>query len=289
MIIFTVKERQEVLIEQFGRYVRSVKSPGLHAMMPWQKVAARVSTEIFQIGDDLKTKTKDDIFVEMPLKMQLQVVDSKKFHYETNAPIEQVKARVAATVKQLTSHMDFAEIFQTREALSEQAREKVGKEVEDIYGVKLVDVIVDQPQASQDIQNRYNAVKASDMDRQAQRNAAEAEKVTSIMRAEADKQGRILRGQGAAGERGAILEGYADQFNEIVKKGLPPEMAQEIIKIAMINDTIRDAASKGNLIITTTNANDMLSQIQTLGKTIKPANDLGATPAHKDQGPKFGG
>ena len=110
------------------------------------------------------------------------------------------------------------------------------------------------------------------MDRESARNNAEAQKVTTITEAEADKQARILRGQGAAGERAAILEGYADQFNALASKGVSPEQTTRLIEIAMISDTIRDAASKGNLIITTTNVNDALAQFSAVGKQIgKPA------------------
>ena len=77
--------------------------------------------------------------------MHWQVRDSKKFHYASENPIDQMKIRINATVKQLASGMDFIELYQTREALSTQAVDKVGKELQDLYGIKLMDVIVDQP------------------------------------------------------------------------------------------------------------------------------------------------
>lgn len=288
-LFFTVKEKQEVIIQQFGRYVKTVKEPGLHFMSPLQSIARHVPMGVFQDGDKLTTKTKDDVFVEIPIKMHLQIIDSKKFHYDSSSdPIEQAKVRVAATVKQIASQMDFAELFETREALRESAKAKVGKEIEELYGIRIVDVIVDQPVAADDLVRRYTNVKSSSMDRESTRNNAEAQKAATITNAEADKAARILRGQGAAGERAAILEGYADQFNSLATKGISPEQAQRMIEIAMISDTIRDAASKGNLIITTTNTNDALAQFgavsKAIGKPALPSNDDGegrAMPAVK--------
>jgi hypothetical protein len=68
-------------------------------------------------------------------------------------------------------------------------------------------------------------------------------------------------------------------------------MAHQTILMAMANDTTRDAAQKGNIILSTNNTSDILSQIQALGKQLtkpKPANDLGpeqggskAAPGHR--------
>ena len=83
---------------------------------------------------------------------------------------------------------------------------------------------------------------------------------------------------------------YAEQFNNLAKKGMSPDMAHEVITLAMALDTTRDAAEKGNVIISTTNPNELVSQLQGLGKTLtKPA---GAQPANdttpKTQVPKLG-
>ena len=280
--IYTVGEKEELIIESFGKYVKTITAAGLKVKLPWpfQTIAKRVSTEIYQSRDDLRTKTKDDIFVTIPIKMHLQVFDSKKYHYNSNNPDEQVQSRITAAMKQLTSKMDFAELYQARELLSEQVREKVGKEIEDLYGVKIVDVIVDEPQAPAEIQTAYNNVKASEREATAKLNNAEAEKKSAILRAEGRKEELRLDGEGVAEQRSAIFKNYAEQFNKLNAQGLTEEMAQQTILLAMANDTLRDAAKNGNVIITTSNSSDILSQIQALGKTLakplaKPANDGG--------------
>jgi regulator of protease activity HflC (stomatin/prohibitin superfamily) len=294
-MIMNVKEKQEVLIESFGKYVKTIKSPGLRFKLPWpfQRVAEKVPTALMEFKEDLATKTKDNIFVTVPIKMHLQVEDSKKFHYESNDPLKQVMSRVAATVKQETSNMDFAELYQSRQTISNKVRENVGKEVEDLYGMKLIDVIVDEPHAPQDLQQKYNNVKGSEMERQTMLNMAEAEKKRMILEAEGRKEAQRLDGEGIAAQRSAIFENYAQQFNKLAKEGLTEEMAHQIITLAMQNDTIRDAAKGGNVIITSGDANDVLAKMKALGKSLthtptKPANDdPTATPAaHKP--PKLG-
>jgi regulator of protease activity HflC (stomatin/prohibitin superfamily) len=295
-MIMNVKEKQEVIIESFGKYVKTVKDAGLKFKAPWPfaKVAERVSTALYEMKEDLQTKTKDDIFVTLPIKMHLQVEDTKKFHYESNDPMKQVMSRVAATVKQLTSQMDFAELYQARQTISDKVRENVGKEIEALYGVKLVDVIVDEPHAPAEIQASYNNVKASERNMLATKNNAEAHKIEIIAEAEARKEAQRLDGEGIAAQRSAIFANYAQQFNKLAKEGLTEEMAHQIITLAMQNDTIRDAAKGGNVIITSADANDVLSKMQALGKTLtkptnaKPANDDPASeiPAAAQMKPK---
>lgn len=278
--IYVVHERQEVIIESFGKYVKTVSSAGLKTKLPWplQSVACRIPTDVYQVKDDLKTKTNDDIFVTIPIKMHLQVFDSKKYHYNSNNPIEQIRSRVTAAMKQLTSRMDFAELYQAREVLSEQVREKVGKEIEDLYGVKIVDVIVDEPQAPAEIQAAYNNVKASEREATAKLNNAQAEKTAAILRAEGRKEELRLDGEGVAEQRNAIFKNYAEQFNKLAAEGMTKEMAQQTILLAMANDTLRDAAKNGNTIITTNNAGALLGDIQTLAQTLDKPKQVPQAP-----------
>lgn len=284
--IFTVKEKEAVIIESFGKYKQTITAPGITVVPPWQNIAARVPTDMQQVEETLNTKTKDDIFVAIPIKMHVQITDAKKYHYDSSKPVEQIKARVAATVKQLVSGMDFTELFQTREKISDDARTKVGKEIEELYGMKLLDVIVDEPRTDVESANSFSRVKQSERNLVAAQNDSEAIKKRIIAEAEAKKEALRLHGEGISAQRAAIFENYAEQFNNLAKKGMTPEMAHEIITLAMALDTTRDAAEKGNMIVSTTNPGDLLTQMQTLGKTLtKPPalphanNDNSAAPA----------
>lgn len=290
-MIYTVKEKQEALIQRFGKYIETTKEAGLHFKMPWNSVR-KIEMNMQELKEPLDTKTKDDIFVKLPIKIHVEVEDSKKYTFNSDKPDVQVLTRVAATVKQLTSQMDFAELYQARETISERVRDNVAKEIYDLYGVRLVDVIVDEPHVDGDFQSRYNNVKASEMDRLAAKNLAEAEKISIITQAEARKEALKLDGEGIAAQRKAIFENYAEQFNKLAQQGLTQDQAHQVITLAMANDTIRDAAKHGNTILTTTNSNDILSQMSALGKTLtsktvgkeSPANDTGAAPhAPKNQ------
>lgn len=291
-MIYTVQEKQEALIQRFGKYLKTAKEPGLHFKLPWHSVT-KVPTALLEHKEDLSTKTSDDVFVTLPIKMHLQIDDTRKFAFESDNPVRQVMSRVAATVKQLTSKMEFAELYQARETISDQAREKVGREIQDLYGMRLVDVIVDEPHAPAEIQASYNNVKASERNKLAAQNDAEAEKIRIIADAQARKEALRLDGEGIAAQRRAIFENYATQFNELAANGkMTPEQAHQVIILAMSNDTLRDAAKHGNTIVSTTNSQDTLSQMAALGKSLTtraaPANNDAAPAAQPQRPPRAG-
>lgn len=277
-MVYTVKEKQEALIERFGQYRKTVKSAGLKLKAPWHKVR-RVPTDVRLWKEPLKTKTADDIFVTIPINMRVQIIDTQKFLYATNDPEGNIKVDVAAAVKQMGSGMQFADLFKEREKISHDVLEKVGAQILDQYGVRLLEVIVDEPQVTTELQASYDSRKASENRAVVRLNEARSEKEAAIMRAEGRKEELRLDGEGIAAQRKAIFENYAEQFNQLAAKGLTQEQAHQVITLAMANDTVRDAAKSGNVILTTTNAADTLAQMQALGKTLreptpsKPVNE----------------
>lgn len=277
--VMVVKEKQDIIIQSFGEYVKTVNKPGLRFKLPWpfQNVDSRIPTAKIESKEALKTKTKDDIFVELPIKMHMEVEDSRKFRYEANDPMQQAMSRIAATVKQQASQMEFADLFSSREEISANVREKVGEELKTLYGIRLVDVIVDEPQAPKEIQDSYNQVKASQRQRMAAENEAEAKKILTIADAQARKEALKLDGEGISAQRAAIFENYSKQFNELAKNGMTHDQAHEVIMAAMSNDTIRDAAKHGNVILSTTgSSNDALKDVIAANAAMKKG---GAAPA----------
>lgn len=276
MLFYKVREKQEVIIERFGKFVEVKQEPGLKFLLPFsfRKVAARVPTEVTQHEVKLETKTSDNIFALVPTILHLQVVDAKKFHYNADSPYQQASDKIVAVMKQLTSKMEFDHLYQAREALGSDVREKVGAEIEDLYGLRIVDVIVDQPIAPQSVQEAYNGAKSSEQKAQATLNAAKANKQSMILEAEGRKEQLRLDGEGVAEQRAAMFKNLSDQYNLLVKEGIPQETAEKLIVKMMEMDTLRDVGKNGNVIVTTTADKDTITDMQAAtraaGNTNKP-------------------
>lgn len=247
---FTVPQRREALITFFGKHVRTEYRPGLNIKWPWpfNIVAARIPTDLRQVNEMLDTKTKDDLFVRLPITIQYEITDTARFYFDTNMPIEQMNKIVSASVRKYTSGKDFQELYDERDEISLAVIADVKGQIMD-YGINIRRIVVDEPSAPKDVQDSFNRVRASEREKDAATNEAAADYIRSVKAAEADKQRNILIGEGVAGFRQSIAEGYADIRRKLVEEGVNPDVADRFMEEAMRLDTIRDIGEKGNMVI----------------------------------------
>lgn len=247
---FTVPQRREALITFFGKHVRTEHRPGLNIKWPWpfNIVAARIPTDLRQVNEMLDTKTKDDLFVRLPITIQYEITDTARFYFDTSEPIEQMNKIVSASVRKYTSGKDFQELYDERDEISLAVIADVKAQIMD-YGINIRRIVVDEPSAPREVQDSFNRVRASEREKDAATNEAAADYIRSVKAAEADKQRNILIGEGVAGFRQSIAQGYADIRQSLVSKGVNPDIADRFMEEAMRLDTMRDIGEKGNMVI----------------------------------------
>ena len=74
---FTVNTAEVAVIVRFGKFLR-VAEPGLNWKTPYfDSVAGRVSLRVNQITLTMETKTKDNVFVTIPISVQNRVRPGK--------------------------------------------------------------------------------------------------------------------------------------------------------------------------------------------------------------------
>ncbi len=248
--IYTVPQRREALITMFGKHVHTQKNPGLCIKLPWpfNIVTVKIPTDLRQVAETLDTKTKDDLFVRLPITIQYQVVDTARFYFDTNMPVDQMNKLVSASVRKYTSGKNFQALYDERDEISHAVIEDVAHQVDD-YGISIRRIVVDEPHAPKEVQDSFNRVRASEREKDAAQNEADAQYIRSVKAAEADKQRNILIGEGVAGFRRSIAEGYAEIRSALVDKGINPDTADHFMEEAMRLDTIRDVGEKGNMVI----------------------------------------
>jgi regulator of protease activity HflC (stomatin/prohibitin superfamily) len=87
---FTVSTAQVAVITRFGKFLR-VAEPGLNWKWPFiDLVAGRVSLRVNQITLTMETKTKDNVFVTIPISVQNRVRPEKIYDafYKLSNPVE---------------------------------------------------------------------------------------------------------------------------------------------------------------------------------------------------------
>lgn len=264
--LFTVPQRREALITFFGKHTRTETRPGLHIKYPWpfNIVAARIPTDLRQVNEMLDTKTKDDLFVNLPITIQYEIQDTARFYFDTDQPIDQMNKIVSASVRKYTSGKEFQDLYDERDEISMAVIADVKKQIMD-YGIIIRRIVVDEPTAPRDVQDSFNRVRASEREKDAATNEAAADYIRRVKAAEADKERNILIGEGVAGFRQSIAQGYAEIRTQLVNDGVEPLNAERFMEEAMRLDTIRDVGDKGNMVIVVPQAgnhnNDLTSLI----------------------------
>ena len=265
--LYTVNQREEALITSFGKHVRTQRESGLHIKWPWpfNVVENNVATSLQQISDKLETKTKDDLFVHLPITTQFWIKNTGRFYFDTQDPISQIAKLVNAEVRKYTSNGEFQELYNERDEISETVIEALKAHVDD-YGVILHRIIIDEPEAPKTVEEAFNKVRASERLKDAAKNEAEADYIRRVKEAEADKKRNILIGEGVAGFRKKIAEGYGELRQIMIEQGVESVEAEHFMRDAMHLDTLRDIGDKGNMVIVTESNTDRASDLKQLLK-----------------------
>src|ERR1700734_3541946 len=93
--LYTVRTYSAGVVERFGKF-NCVARPGLQFLMPYCETVRLIDLQVRQAVVNVETKTKDNVFVTIPVSVQYQVVESKVFdaYYRLSDPQRQIESYV---------------------------------------------------------------------------------------------------------------------------------------------------------------------------------------------------
>ena len=93
--LYTVRTATAGVVERFGKFDR-ITRPGLHVLVPFGERVFFVDLQVKQANFSVETKTRDNVFVQIPVSVQYQVLDDKIFDafYRLSAPQKQIESFV---------------------------------------------------------------------------------------------------------------------------------------------------------------------------------------------------
>ena len=258
-VIYIVEQQTIFIIERFGKYVDS-PGPGLHIKLPSpiSIIASRVSLKIIQQEHKLGIKTADNAFIQLPVKVQFRVIADKVYSavYQLDNPQEQINSFVLNIIRAKAATLTLEEIYVKKNEISEYVKESLTAKMLS-YGYEIIEILVDEPEPSNEVQLAYNSVIASKRELDAARNQAESKKVLLIGEAEAEARSLELKAESYAKQRKIIAKGIASALDEVVDGEITPLSVLKFISGIDYRDTIRDAAkSDSNTLIFSNNSND---------------------------------
>ena len=251
---FVVKGKTAAILETFGKPHKQARTPGLQFKLPWPitTVVANVRLQQQEVGQEVSVKTKDNSFMTLPVKVQYRAssvpAGSVLAHYELENPEQQITSYILNNVRQTAASLDMIELYANRSDMEDTVQSTLSDKFEK-YGYIIENVLVDEPQPSDEVRDAFNRVIASVREKEAAQNLADAKRIELVGIAKAEKESKKLQGEGISAMRDEIAKGLKDAIKEITEAGLTIQEAVELLMDTNRLDTLGSAATHGNMIL----------------------------------------
>ena len=239
---FTVRTAEVAVITRFGKFLR-VADPGLNWKVPFfDTVAGLVSLRVNQITLTMETKTKDNVFVTIPISVQNRVRPEKVYdaYYKLSDPVAQIKSYVEQVILGHVPGMTLDEVFATQSSIAAAVKQELDADMA-TFGYEIVNVLVTDIVPDQKVKSAMNDINAAQREQVAANARGEAEKILVVKKAEAEAESKALQGQGIANQRKAIIEGLqtsVEQFQKAVEDASAKEVMQ-LVLVTQYFDTLK--------------------------------------------------
>lgn len=243
-----VQQNRVQLVERFGKYTRTLDS-GLNLITPFlDKVVADISLAFQNQEFKIDTVTKDKVVVNLKANLIYGVRRESvaEFYYKLSNPIATLSSFVENYVRSYVSTQTHEELLERREELSEYLIKHLEEKMSN-WGIVISSIQVMDIVFPSEITQAMSKVVASQRLREAAMNEAESAKIKVVKQAEAEKESRILLGEGVAGERRAIIDGLKNSIDDM--KSIPDLHTDEVMNLVVVSqyfDTVRAVGESNN-------------------------------------------
>jgi membrane protease subunit HflC len=222
-IFFIVDEREQVIITQFGGYLRTIDQPGLAVKAPFIQVVKRFDRRIL-VADAPQAEylTQDKKRLVADAVARWRISDPLKF-FKTVRDAVGARARLNDLVfselrREVASHPFATVIGIKREPIMDSVATSVRAQARE-FGIEVVDVRIKRADLPHEVQSSVFARMQAEREREAKRYRSEGEEEAAKLRAETEKQRTIilaeaeqtankLRGEGDASAARIYAEAY---------------------------------------------------------------------------------
>ncbi len=239
---FTVSTAQVAVITRFGKFLRTAEA-GLNWKAPYiDSVAGIVSLRVNQITLTMETKTRDNVFVTIPISVQNRVRPEKVFDafYKLSDPVAQIKSYVEQVILGHVPGMTLDEVFASQSSIAAAVKQELDADMA-AFGYEIVNVLVTDIIPDAKVKSAMNDINAAQREQVAATARGEADKILVVKKAEAEAESKALQGQGIANQRRAIIEGLqtsVEQFQKAVD-GATPKDVMQLVLVTQYFDTLK--------------------------------------------------
>ena len=239
---FTVKTAEVAVVVRFGKFLR-IAEPGLSWKTPFiDSVAGRVSLRVNQITLTMETKTKDNVFVTIPISVQNRVRPEAVYDafYKLANPEAQIQSYVEQVILGHVPGMTLDEVFASQSGIAAAVKKELDADMA-AFGYEIVNVLVTDIVPDEKVKSAMNDINAAQREQVAANARGEAEKILVVKKAEAEAESKALQGQGIANQRKAIIEGLQGSIEAFQRSvdGVSTAEVMQLVLITQYFDTLK--------------------------------------------------
>jgi regulator of protease activity HflC (stomatin/prohibitin superfamily) len=244
---YTVRTYTAGVVERFGKFDR-ITRPGLHFLFPFAERVYFVDLQVKQAQFQVETKTRDNVFVQIPVSVQYQVLDDKiaDAFYKLSTPQKQIESFVFNSILGHVPKLTLDETFEQQSGISVAVKVELDA-IMSGFGFNILTALVTDIIPDSKVKDAMNDINAAQRAQVAAQARGEAEKILKVKQAEAEAESKALQGNGIARERQAIIDGLSSSI-EHFQKGVPGSSAEEVMSLVLLTqyfDTLRDIGTRG--------------------------------------------
>jgi regulator of protease activity HflC (stomatin/prohibitin superfamily) len=251
---FQVQTAEAAVVQRLGKFER-VASAGINFKVPWlDQIAGRIDLRVQQLALDVETKTKDNVFVKMPVSVQYHVIPDHVFEafYKLANPRQQISSYVFNVILGHVPKMNLDDAFLQQSDIAVAIKQGLD-DVMRTYGYAIDQALVTDIQPDDKVKAAMNEINAAQREQVAATARGEAEKILKVKQAEAEAESKALQGQGIANQRKAIIEGLKESVEAFSKavEGSTPKDVMMLVLVTQYLDTMKEIGSndKSNTIL----------------------------------------
>ena len=216
MCAYTVDQRQQAMVLQFGNPKRVVKAPGLHFKLPWESVTRFDRRLLVQDAPPNEVITKDKKTILVDAYTRWRIVDPLKVYQvarNKNGVASRMEDVIRSKIRNVLGRHTLLEIVSGGENATLRAKlmrtitSKADSNVRNM-GIRIMDVRIKRADLPPENSNAVFKRMKAERQRIAKQYRSQGEEAAKEIRAEADKKRRILLAD--AYKQSEIIRGKAD-------------------------------------------------------------------------------
>jgi regulator of protease activity HflC (stomatin/prohibitin superfamily) len=184
--LLTVRTASAGIVERFGKFNRILR-PGLHVLMPFAEQAFIVDLQVKQAQFSVETKTRDNVFVQIPVSVQYVVLDDKIYEsfYKLSNPQKQIESFVFNSILGHVPKLTLDETFEQQSGISVAVKVELDQ-IMSGFGFNILTALVTDIIPDVKVKAAMNDINAAQRSQVAAQARGEAEKILKVKQAEAD-------------------------------------------------------------------------------------------------------